>query len=119
MPDKNCIRSEALVKKDLRGWWNKLPNVKMISYCQPCSAGVSDYVGWWKKTNMYLGQEEAIFLAVEAKKTMREGIKPMVPTDKQEAFLQQVKENGGLSFCVRSLAECKELFERAGIINKK
>lgn len=111
----DCIRSEGLVKKDLRKWWNTLPQVTLYAYCQPCHAGVSDYVGWWSEKDSR-GRGDAFFLAVEVKKEMREGLKKMEPTDKQQSFLDKVNDDGGLSFCVSSLAECKAGFLEAGII---
>lgn len=89
------FRNNVGVLQDIRGKYVKFG----------LAIGSSDLIGWQTVTIMPkdVGNELAVFLAVEAK--LPEGI----VTPAQRNFIHQVKESGGIAGVVRSIEDARAL----------
>lgn len=69
--------------------------------------GTSDLIGWTSKiiTDDMVGQRVAVFTALEVKTSTGR------PTDAQKAFVEVVKEAGGIAGIVRSVEQAQELMK--------
>jgi Holliday junction resolvase len=99
---KDRIRTESEITQDIR-YYLKESGIWHYKQWQGLGSlhGISDIIG------IYKGK----YLAIEVK---RPGLSP---TDKQQAFLKRVHDEGGLAVCVHSYEELADFIEKAGGLN--
>lgn len=99
LPYCRLFRNNCGVYKDPRG--------HVVRYGVPSTGGGADLIGWTivAVTPEMLGRDLAVFTAIEVK-SQRGRIR-----DKQENFIEQVREAGGIAGMCRSVEEAVALIE--------